>query len=51
MLDTEQCWHAVCNRDAAQDGVSGLLRTARDILPAQLPGTTAKRDNVSFMPT
>lgn len=49
MLDAEQCWHAVCTRDAAQDGrfVFAVHSTGIYCRPS-CPARRAKRDNVSF---
>lgn len=49
MLDTEQCWHAVCNRDATQDGafVFAVHSTGIYCRPS-CPARRPKRDNVSF---
>jgi AraC family transcriptional regulator of adaptative response/methylated-DNA-[protein]-cysteine methyltransferase len=49
MLDAEHCWHAICTRDATQDGafVFAVHSTGIYCRPS-CPARRPKRDNVSF---
>lgn len=49
MLDAEHCWHAICTRDATQDGAFVFaVRSTGIYCRPNCPARHPKRDNVSF---